>query len=60
MLIFGRPIPPAELLAEIDAVDAAALADFARGMLEAGPPVLSAIGPIASLESYDTIAARFN
>ncbi len=60
MLIFGRPIPPAELLAEIDAVDAAALADFARRMLEAGPPVVSAIGPIASLESYDAIAARFN
>ena len=60
MLIFGRPIPPAELLAEIDGVDATALQDFARGLLDAGPPVLSAIGPLASLESYDTIASRFN
>ena len=59
MLIFGRPIPAAELLAEIDAVDAAALADFAGGLLEAGPPVLSAIGPLTALESYDTIASRF-
>ena len=60
MLIFGRPIPPAEILAEIDAVDAAAVAAFARGALDAGPPVVAAIGPLASLESYDAIAARFN
>ena len=59
MLIFGRPIPTAELLAEIDAVDGAAVAGFARGVLEAGAPVVSAIGPLASLESYDKIAARF-
>jgi len=60
MLIFGRPIPPAEILAEIDAVDAAALVAFARAALDAGPPVVAAIGPLGSLESYDTIALRFN
>ena len=60
MLIFGRPIPPAELLAKIDAVDAAVLQDFAGAMLDAGPPVLSAIGPLALLESYETIASRFD
>ena len=59
MLIFGRPIPTAELLAEIDAVDGAAVAEFARGVLNAGAPVVSAIGPLAALESYDKIAARF-
>ena len=60
MLIFGRPIPTAELLAEIDAVDEAAVTEFARGVLDAGPPVLSAIGPLESLESYDQIASRFS
>ncbi len=60
LLIYGRAIPTAELIAEIDAVDTAALKRVAGRVLGGGPPVLAAIGPISRLESYDRVRARFS
>jgi predicted Zn-dependent peptidase len=58
LLVYGRPIPTAEIVERIDAVDGAAIrrvADRLRG----GPVTVAALGPIDWLESHDAIAARF-
>ena len=57
MLVHGRPLPLPELLAKLEAVDTAAIRR-AAGNLRRQKPVLTALGPLASLESYDKIAAR--
>jgi len=59
MLIFGRPLPTDELIAKIDAVDAAAICRVAARIIGAGKPSVAALGPIGRLENYDRIAARF-
>lgn len=48
ILIYGRPIPPAEIMTRIDAVDRAALARVA-GRLFTGKPTLAALGRIGKL-----------
>ena len=57
MLVYGRPLTPAEILRKIDAVDEAAVSAFG-GKLLAGPLTCAALGPAATLESYDAMAAR--
>ena len=57
--VYGRPIPPSEIVAKIDAVDAAAVSAAGERLITGAPPVVAAIGPIGRLESYDRIAARF-
>lgn len=57
MLIFGRPVPPEEVVAKIDAIDAAAVRRVA-GRLFHTAPTLAALGPVGQLESYDAIRAR--
>jgi predicted Zn-dependent peptidase len=56
--IYGRPIPVSETIADIEAVDAAAVKRVARRVL-ASPLTLTAIGPVRQLGSYDKIAQRF-
>ena len=58
MLIFGRPIPIAETVAKIDAVDAVAIRRVV-GRLRAGRPTVAAVGPLSALESYEHLALRF-
>ncbi len=57
MLVYGRPLPPAELLAKIEAVDEAAVGAFGERLL-AGPLTCAALGPAGDLESYDAMSAR--
>ena len=58
MLVYGRPLQPAEILRKIKcAVDEAAVSAFG-GKLLAGPLTCAALGPAATLESYDAMAAR--
>jgi predicted Zn-dependent peptidase len=57
MLIHGRPIGVPELLSKVDAVDAPTVRRVAA-VLRTRPPVVTALGPLAGLESYDRIAAR--
>ena len=59
MLVFGRPIPVGEIVAKIDAVDAAAVARVTRRLLDS-PPTLAALGPIGKLESRAAFKARLN
>jgi len=57
MLVHGRPLDTAEVIARINAVDVEAVRRCAR-RLRARPPVVAALGPVKGLEDYDRIAAR--
>jgi predicted Zn-dependent peptidase len=57
LIVHGRPIPYAEIVARIEAVDQQAVRRVARRLLE-GKLTLAALGPIDELESLDKIAAR--
>ncbi|WP_439817209.1 M16 family metallopeptidase [Zavarzinia sp. CC-PAN008] len=59
MLIHGRVIPTPELIASIDAVDAAAVRRVARRILDQGAPAIAALGPVAGLPAHDRILERF-
>ena len=57
LLTYDRVIPHAETVARIEAVDHAAVQRVARRLL-AGKPSICALGPVAGLETYDSITAR--
>ncbi|MBF0269393.1 MAG: insulinase family protein [Alphaproteobacteria bacterium] len=57
MQVFGRPIPPSEVVEKIEAVDAASVARAAKRLLSSRP-TLAALGPLSKLESFESIAAR--
>lgn len=56
---FGRVLSTAELSERLDAVDAAAVRQFAEKVCARGEPSIAAVGPIRRLESHDRFAARF-
>lgn len=62
-MIHGRVLPMDEVIARVEAVDAAAIRRFASRILGKGGPALAAVGPLGGagggLESYERIAARF-
>lgn len=58
VLLYGRPIPPGEIIRRLDAVDAAAVRRLA-GRLFRQRPTLAAIGPIRTLPDYEAVAGRF-
>jgi len=57
LLVFGRIVPLAEVIAKIDAVDARAAAGAAK-RIRASRPVLAALGPITQLEGFERVAER--
>jgi predicted Zn-dependent peptidase len=59
LLVYGRPIPVSEIVAKIEAVDAAAVTRVMR-RVAASRPTIAAIGPIAKLESRARFGARLN
>lgn len=59
LLIFGRPIPTAELIERVMDVDIIALQRFGERLLTGGPATLAAVGPVGELHSYDAIMQRF-
>ena len=59
MLIYGRPLATEEIVARIEAVDAAAVRRTARRIAGAGKPTIAALGPLGRLASYEAVAARF-
>jgi predicted Zn-dependent peptidase len=58
MLVYGRPIPAAEIIEKIDAVDRDMLTGNARRLIEGGRPTVTALGPVAVVEPYEKISAR--
>ncbi len=57
ILTYGRPLPPDEIVARIDAVTAEHVAASGRRLF-AGTPALAAIGPLTRLEPLSRIRAR--
>jgi predicted Zn-dependent peptidase len=57
MLIYGRPLPVAEIVEKIETVSVADVTGLA-GRVFAGPGALSAIGPIAPLPELDEITSQ--
>ena len=53
----GRVQSVAEIVAQIDAVDAAALKRYAMRIM--AEPSIAAVGPVGKLERHDVFAARF-
>jgi predicted Zn-dependent peptidase len=56
ILAFGRPIPPDELSAKIDAVTVADVRAAGRALIETARPTFAGLGPAAGLESAAQIA----
>jgi predicted Zn-dependent peptidase len=59
VLIYGRPIPVAEIVQRIEAVDIAAVVRVARRIFS-GQPSLAAIGPLRRMIAYDDFAAQIS
>ncbi len=57
LLVFGRLLPVEEIVAKVDAVDAAAVAQVARRIF-ASRPTMASMGPINNLEPFDHIVDR--
>ena len=58
LMVFGRPIPIAESVARIEAVDRSAVAR-AAGLVFTTAPTLATLGPIGRVANYQDVAARF-
>jgi len=59
MMVFGRPLPTGEIVANVEAVDGAAIHAAAKRVF-ASPPTLAALGPIGRVEGLDKIIGRLN
>lgn len=57
LLVFGRPIPSQEVVAKVEAVDAASVQALARRILSS-KPTFAALGPLGRVESLENIRAR--
>jgi predicted Zn-dependent peptidase len=57
LMVFGRPIPVAESIELIDAVNRSAVVQ-AAGRLLATAPTMATLGPIERVESYQDVVAR--
>ena len=58
LLLFGRIIPPDELVARIEAIDASHVRDLA-GASSAARRRVASVGPVNGMMGRDRIAARF-
>jgi predicted Zn-dependent peptidase len=58
LLVFNRRIPPEEIIAKIDAVDATAIRRVGKRLLGGAGPTLAAIGPLRNLPSLDAVRAQ--
>ncbi len=57
-LIYGRVKSVAEIVAAVDAVDAAAVEACMRRLLAGGAPAVASLGPVAGLPGHEALAAR--
>ncbi|HXP95146.1 MAG TPA: pitrilysin family protein [Telmatospirillum sp.] len=54
---YGRLVPVEEMVAKVEAIDAAAVSAVARRLFT-GIPTFAAIGPLDKVESYDVVKGR--
>ncbi len=59
LFALGRVQSAAEIVEQLDAIDAASVKRYAARVMQAGSPTIAALGPIGKLEPYATFAGRF-
>ncbi len=59
LFALGRLQSPAEIVAQLDAIDAAQVRGYAVRLMQSAVPAMAAIGPVSRLESHARFAARF-
>ncbi len=59
LFALGRLQPPAEIVAQLDAIDAAQVRGYAARVMQSAVPAMAAIGPVSRLESHARFAGRF-
>ncbi|HKQ45935.1 MAG TPA: pitrilysin family protein [Rhizomicrobium sp.] len=59
LFALGRVQSAAEIVAQLDAIDAACVKRYAAQVMQKGCPTMAAVGPVAKLESHARFAQRF-
>ena len=59
MMVFGRPVPTEEIIANIEAIDRSAILNAAHRIFSS-PPTIAALGPISKLENFENIFQCLN
>lgn len=59
LFALGRIQSPAEIVAQLDAIDVAAVKRHGARVMQAGQPTIAALGPVGRLESHVSFARRF-
>jgi predicted Zn-dependent peptidase len=59
LFALGRLQGPAEIVAHLDAIDAAQVKRYAARVMQCAMPAIAAVGPVARLESHARFASRF-
>jgi len=59
MMVFGRPLPTEEIVANIEAIDRDAILGAARRIFTS-PLTVAALGPVSKLESFEEIGHRLD
>ncbi|MFO1247403.1 MAG: pitrilysin family protein [Alphaproteobacteria bacterium] len=59
LFALGRVQPAAEIVAQLDAIDAAAVKRYAATVMQAGAPTIAAVGPVKKLEAHASFSRRF-
>jgi len=59
LFALGRVQSAAEIVAQLDAIDAAMVKRYAARVMQAGQPSIAAVGPVGKLESHTAFARRF-
>ncbi|HEX3808492.1 MAG TPA: pitrilysin family protein [Rhizomicrobium sp.] len=59
LFVHGRVLSIDEIIAKLDAVDAAAVRRFGERLMASPHPAVTALGPIGKLENYESFSRRF-
>jgi len=59
LFALGRVQSAAEIVAQLDAIDAAAVKRYAARVMQGANPTIAAVGPVDKLESHAVFARRF-
>jgi predicted Zn-dependent peptidase len=60
LFALGRVQPAAEIVEQLDAIDAAAVKRYAARVMQGANPTIAAVGPVGKLESHAVFARRFS
>ena len=59
LFALGRIQPPAEIIAQLDAIDVAMVKRYGAQVMQTATPAIAALGPISRLESHHRFARRY-